>query len=204
LTKTFQLSLLLNLARGCVIQQNHVPFPSFQNPMHLFRTTPLVTKLANDEVSNQDKAYYLVASFLMFTVAYYSGFVSGSALWTIPSLLECVSVGVITLVGIVKAFDAAGAEDNSDFIAQFTCLYVPINITTTLVVWSLFWAITLGFRESLIAMSQSHMQFAVNLARLGADMFSFLTYLAVVAVQGITFYRMVGALAAVRAHKYAS
>lgn len=169
--------------------------------MHLLRTYPLVRKLANAEVSNTQKAYYLVASFLMFNVAYYSGFVTGNPMWTIPSLLEGFTIALITVIGMVKAFDAAGGEESNDFIAEFTCLYVPITISTMLIVWSLFWGITLGFRESLMAISRSHEQFAVNLSLIGANLFSFLVYVAAVSVQAITFYRMTSSLAAVRALK---
>jgi hypothetical protein len=120
--------------------------------MHLFRTAPLVGQLVRNELSTTAKAYYLLASFLMFTASYYSGLVGGSPLWSVASLFECVAIVVITVVGIVKCFDAAGGEESSDFVATFTCLYVPVTITTLLVVWSLFWAITIGFRESLIAL----------------------------------------------------
>jgi hypothetical protein len=164
-------------------------------PMHLLRTRPLVAKLAAGKVSNTEKAHYLLASFLMFTIAYYSGFVSGNPVWTLPSILEGLTIAGVTAIGLVKAFDA------SDFIAQFTCLYVPISISTMLVVWSTFWVTTIGFRESLIAISQSHMQFAVNLSRLGADMFSFLAFAAAVTVQGVTFYRITNSLADVSALK---
>jgi hypothetical protein len=137
----------------------------------------------------------------MFTIAYYSGFVSGNPAWTLPSILEGLTIAGVTAIGLVKAFDASGGEDASDFIAQFTCLYVPISISTMLVVWSTFWATTIGFRESLIAISESHLQFAVNLSQLGADMFSFLALAAAVTVQGVTFYRISNSLADVRALK---
>lgn len=137
----------------------------------------------------------------MFTIAYYSGFVSGNTAWTLPSILEGLTIAGVTAIGLVKTFDASGGEEASDFVAQFTCVYVPISISTMLVIWSTFWATTIGFRESLIALSQSHMQFAVNLSRLGADMFSFLAFAAAVTVQGVTFYRITNSLADVRALK---
>lgn len=169
--------------------------------MHFLRTRPLAAKLANDQVTKTEKAHYLLASFLMFTVAYYSGFVSANIVWTLPSILEGLAIATITCIGVVKAFDAAGGADADDFIAQFTCLYVPITISTLLVVWSLYWALTLGFREALIAISESHMQFALNLSRLGANMFDFMSFSAAVTVQVVTFYRMTGLLAQIRASR---
>jgi len=167
--------------------------------MHLFRTKPLVQQLARGELSATKKAHYLLASFLMFILAYNSGFVPGSPPpWTVPSLLETAAVALITIIGIVKCFDAAGGEDSSDFVAMFTCLYVPVTITTLIVVWSIFWGISFGFREALIALSESRMQLAVNLSRLGTDLFGFLGFAAVVTVQIATYYRVAGALKGVR------
>jgi len=167
--------------------------------MHLFRTKPLVQELARGELSATKKAQYLLASFLMFMVAYSSGFVPGSPpIWTIPALIETVAVALITVVGIVKCFDAAGGEESSDFVASFTCLFVPVTITTLIVVWSIFWAISYGFRESLIALSESRLQIAENLSRIGADLFGFLGFIAAVTVQIVTFYRIAGALEDVR------
>jgi hypothetical protein len=163
--------------------------------MHLFRTKPLIQQLARGEISATKKAHYLLASFLMFVVAYSSGFVPGSPpVWTIPALLEAAAVTLITVIGIVKCFDAAGGEGSTDFIAQFTCLYVPVTITTLLVVWSIFWGIAFGFRESLIALSQSRMQFALNLSRLGTDLLGFLSFSAAITVQIATYYRIANAL----------
>ena len=162
--------------------------------MHLFRTTPLVKQLARGELSATKKAHYLLASFLMFTIAYYTAFVGGSAAWTPSSIFEGVATAVITVIGIVKCFDAYGGEKSTDFIEAFTCLYVPISITTIVVVWGLYWCALFGFRESLIALSESRMQFALNLSRIGTDLFGFLTFASVVTVQIASFYRMANAL----------
>jgi hypothetical protein len=166
--------------------------------MHLFRTAPLIMQLARGELSRTQKAYYLLASFLMFTLAYYSGFVGGSAVYTPASMFEGIATAVITVIGVVKCFDAAGGDDAPDFIESFTCLYVPVSITTIGVVWGLYWATLFGFRESLLALSESRMQFAINLAKLGTDIFGFLNFAAVVAVQMISFYRVASALEDVR------
>lgn len=166
--------------------------------MHLLRITPLVTKLARGELSRTQKAYYLQASFLLFTLAYYTGFVGGSQVYTPSSLFEGIATVVITVIGIVKCFDAAGGESAPDFIESFTCLYVPISITTIIVVWGIYWGTLFGFRESLIALSASRMQFALNLAKLGTNLFDFLNFAAVVAVQMISFYRVASALEDVR------
>lgn len=167
--------------------------------MYLLRTRPLIQQLARGELSPAKKAHYLMASLLMFTLIFASGFVPGSPpVWTIPSLLEAAAIALVTVIGVVKCFDAAGGDASKDFIAEFTCLYVPVTISTLLVVWSLYWAVLYGFRETLIALSESRMQFALNLSRLGTDLFGFLGFAAAVAVQIVTYYRVSGALEDVR------
>jgi hypothetical protein len=168
--------------------------------MHLLRTQPVISALVAGAIAPQERAAYLMASFLMFTVAYYSGLVGpGAPTWSIPSVLEALIVAGITILGIVKAFDASGGPDNPDFVAEFTCLYVPITITTLLGVWSVYWLVMLSFRESLEILSQrSSLQFAMNLWRIGTDLAGFLSFAAVVLVQVITFIRITSALHRVR------
>lgn len=173
--------------------------------MHLLRTTPLIDKLATGSLSGEQRAKYLMASFLVFTCAYYTGWVAGGApLWSIPSVVEALAIALITVVGIVKTFDAAGGDSNKSYIVDFTCLYVPVSITTLLGVWGAYWMIVVVFSESLNALSQSHMQFAINLSRLGSDIFGFLTFLAATGVQAVIFYRLTRLLRAVHLARQAS
>lgn len=171
--------------------------------MHLFRTTNLVTQLSRRGVPNEDKAKYLLASFLVFIVVYYSGVaVSTAAPWSMPSVIEALAVVLINVVGIVKVFDASGGKENPDFIVEFTCLYVPVSITTVACVWGGYWALQLGFHESILKLAQSNFQFATNLAAFGTDLFGFLTFLANVCVPAITYYRLCNLLAKVCEKKH--
>jgi hypothetical protein len=166
--------------------------------MHLLRTAPLIDKLATGSLSSEQRAAYLMASFLVFTCAYYTGWVaSGAPPWSIPSVAEALAIALITIVGVVKTFDAAGGDSNKNYIVDFTCLYVPVSVTTLLVVWGAYWTLAVVFRESLIALSQSHMQFVINLSRLGSDIFGFLTFLSATGVQAVIFYRLTHLLRAV-------
>ncbi len=168
--------------------------------MHLFRTQPLVAQLAQDGVDAEKRAHYLLASFLVFNVAYSSSLaISAGAPWTVPGTIEAVALALINILGIVKAFDAGGGKSNRDFIAQFTCLYVPTAITTLLAVWIPYWLLRIGFYESILSFSASHAQFAVNLASIGTDLFGFLTFMASIGTPAIIFYRVAKALAKVQA-----
>jgi hypothetical protein len=63
-------------------------------------------------------------------------------------------------------------------------------VTTALAVWACYWVVGVVFKESIVALSQSHWQFAVNLSRAGGSVFDALTIFAVLLVQAVTFYRM--------------
>jgi hypothetical protein len=173
--------------------------------MHLLRTAPLVKALGRRAVSAEERASYLLASFLAFNVIYYSGLAIGTAdPWSVPSLIEAAAIILINIVGVVKTFDASGGKSNDDYVAEFTCLYVPVAITTYVVVWGLYWLLRFGFHESLLALSQTHFQFAVNLGRLGTDLFGFLTFFANVAALFITYARLTRLLAYVQQAKSAA
>ena len=170
--------------------------------MHLFRTRPVIEQLSRGSMNAETRAHYLLASFLIFNVAYSSGLAIGAgAPWTVPGTIEAIALALVNILGIVKAFDAAGGESNKDFIAEFTCLYVPAAVTTLLAVWLPYWLLRVAFRESLLSYTTSHDQFAVNLAAIGTDIFGFLTFLASVGTPAIIFYRVSNALARIRSAK---
>ena len=159
--------------------------------MHLLRTEPLVRELSAGAVSAEERAKYLLASFVLFNIAYYSGAVLSTAPpWTIISALEGGLMVALNVIGVVKTFDASGGRKNPDFVTQFTCLYVPVSITTLAVVWGSYWLLRLGFGGAIEAISRSNFQFAVNLSTIGTDLFGFLTFVANISVLAITYLRL--------------
>ena len=167
-------------------------------PIRLFHAKRLAEELGQGKVGARDRGYYLAASFLIFILFYYSGLAYANPIWSWLSVYEAVVLVAVTVFGFSKAYDAAGGDTNSQFVAEFTCLYVPVSVTTVPLVWGTFWAITLGFREAITALSESHLQIAINLSRIGANFFGLLAFLAVVFVQVITFYRIVKLFSIVR------
>jgi hypothetical protein len=158
--------------------------------MRLFNARRLAEELGQGHVSARTKAYYLFAGFAMWLVINVTGFTTVSPLWSWMSILETCALLLITLLGFQSAYDAAGGDDNPDFVVQFTCLYLPVSITTVLAVWGVYWVVVIGFRETVIAVSESRMQFAINLGRIGSSVFGAMVTAAVLAVQAITFYRI--------------
>jgi hypothetical protein len=158
--------------------------------LRLFNAKKLALELGRGEIRAREKGYYLFASFVIWLLISVSGFTTVSPLWSWMSLIETVSLIIVYVLGFSYAYDAAGGDNNPDFVAQFSCLYVPVSLTTVAVVWAVYWALVFGFRESIMALSDSHFQFAVNLSRIGSDLFGALVLLAVLLVQAVVFYRI--------------
>lgn len=170
--------------------------------MHFFRPAPLADALSRRDVSVEEQAKYLLAGFVAFIVFYYSGLAASTAqLWTLPSIVEGLVLIGINAIGVVKAFDAAGGKDNPDFVLEFTCLYVPVSVSTYLVVWVSYWLILWGFGEAIEAFSYSNMQFALNLARIGTNLQGFLTFSACVLAVFVSYRRLCSLLARVQSAK---
>ncbi len=167
--------------------------------MHLLRTHPLVNALASGDISAEQRAYYLLASFLVFNIAYYSGFAaSGTEPWTLPYIAEALAVILINIVGVVATFDASGGKSNKQYINDFTCLYVPVSITTLLAFWGVYWVLRIGFHETVMALAQSDLQFAINMSKLGFDGFALLAFAATIGSLVVTYTRLTRLLASVR------
>ncbi|TAG26071.1 MAG: hypothetical protein EAZ37_10565 [Burkholderiales bacterium] len=167
--------------------------------MHLINAKKLAVELGRGETKLRDKGYYLFAGFVMWLLIGASGFTTLSPLWSWISFIETAALIMVHILGFSYMYEAAEGDQNPDFVAQFVCLYVPVSITTVAFVWSLYWLFTLGFRESIIALSESHFQFAINLSRIGGSLFDALVLLAVLSVQVVTFYRITKLFAILRA-----
>ena len=159
--------------------------------IRLFNAKRLAEELRRKQVGPKAKGYYLVAGFIALTFFYYSNLMSSNPPWTLLSIYEGLAAIVVMIVGFAKCHDAAGGDENPDFVVEFTCLYTPVSITTILAVWGVYWVAVLGFREYILGLSNSHLPFAQDLLRFGTNFFGLITFLAVIAVQLVTFYRIV-------------
>ena len=138
----------------------------------------------------------------MFIVPGYLGLLPSSGpgyTWAIA--LEGWFYVIIAAFGVLAARDAAGGESNKDFITEFTCLYVPVAVTTLVAVWSAYWAIVWLLQEQLTAWSWSGKQFTQNLRAMGTDLFGLATFTAHVISNTVIYVRLVRLLRAVQAAK---
>jgi hypothetical protein len=170
--------------------------------MHLFRATPLVAPLAKREVGGREQGWYLLASFLAFSIPGYAGLMPSSGpgySWAIG--FEAWFYVAIATFGVITARDAAGGESNRDFITEFTCLYVPVAITTLVPVWGAYWLLVWQLQDQLAEWSWSNSQFIRNLRGIGTDLFGLLTLVAHIVGNSIIYFRICRLLRQVRAAK---
>ena len=167
--------------------------------IHLFNATALARELGRAEIGVERQAQYLLISFWMYSLFYYSGLAGmGAPVWSLPSIFEGIAIMAITIFGIAQAYEAAGGRGSRSFLIDFTCLSVPVSITTMIGGWGLYWGIRFSFFNLLTALSESHFQFARNLTMIGADFFGLLVFVTVVSIQAIVFWRIVRLLRVVR------
>jgi hypothetical protein len=168
--------------------------------MHLIRTAPLVQRLATGKVDAAEQAKYLALSLVVFTVPGYAGLLA-SAPYPWPFYLEGWFIVSITVLGAFAARDAAQASRNPNFLIEFTCLFVPVAITTLISIWSLYWLLMQLFEKELLYWSYSQIEFVKRLRNLGTDLPGFSAFLAQVVSTGVIFWRVQNLLKKVQAAK---
>jgi hypothetical protein len=147
----------------------------------------LIPKLAQRQVSNREVAYFILGNLLFSSAIYYGSFTWGNPPWTLLSWAECLLVVFVTVVGMVKCYDAAGGDENDRFAADFSCLSLPVWLWTTIGVWLTYWVVIYLFRFSVIRLSVDDYQFSKNLIDIGGSFFWLWTVIAIVASQVIYF-----------------
>jgi hypothetical protein len=114
---------------------------------HLFSSTRVAKDLAAGSVSPRDQASYLIISFLAWTVPFY--------LYLIPSpvaddpvfvgwmwLIEFVLVVAIFVAGVNYCLRRCRVDPRANFLVDFSCLYAPVAVTTSIVIWGAFHILT--------------------------------------------------------------
>lgn len=115
--------------------------------LHLFRTRRVAEDLAAGGVSPREQAGYLIISFLAWTVPFY--------LYLIPAplaedpvfvgwlwLIEFVLVIAIFVAGVYHCLRKCRVDARAHFLVDFSCLYAPVALTTSIVIWGGFHLLT--------------------------------------------------------------
>ena len=140
------------------------------NRRHWLRPRELAMKLAHNEVSNLEVAYFMLGNMILGSVTFYGAFTWANPPWTALSAWEFVLSLVIVAFGMMRCFNAAGGSANSGFAAEFNCLSFPIWLWTNVIVWPTYWAgvwlVGLGF----LRLPWDDLQIARNLVQLGGGL----------------------------------
>jgi len=169
--------------------------------MYFFRTAPLVLALARNEVSPRDQTYYLLASFLVLYLPSALGVshLSGAyATWA--HAIDVLFYISIVVIGTLAARAAAG-EANRNFIMEFTCLLMPIALTTLAAAWSLHWLVIWSLGEELARWTWAPSAFNNSLRAVGTDLVGFLAFVTNAGAIAVIFARIVRQLRSVQAKK---
>ena len=110
---------------------------------HLLRTSRVASDLATGSVSPREQAGYLIISFLAWTVPFYLYLVPAPraedpafAAWM--WLIEFVLVVAIFIGGVNYCLRKCRVDPGANFLVDFSCLYAPVALTTSIVIWTVF------------------------------------------------------------------
>lgn len=116
--------------------------------IHFLRTSRVAHDLAARSVSPHEQAGYLVISFLAWTVPFY--------LYLIPApraedprfaawmwLAEFVLVVAIFIGGVYYCLRKCRVDARANFLVDFSCLYAPVALTTSILIWIAFHLVAL-------------------------------------------------------------
>ena len=103
-------------------------------------TNKLATQLANNEVSEKTTFSYFLANTILWTLVLYYGPATG-AKFTWLTVYDLAIVLIISIIGLLKCFQANGGNDGQNFLVRATCLSFPIGLKINILslpegVWS--------------------------------------------------------------------
>jgi hypothetical protein len=114
---------------------------------HLFRTSQVAKDLAAGAVSPRDQARYLIVSFLAWTLPFYL-YLIPSPVATDPGflgwmwLIEFFLVVAIFVTGVNYCLRKCRVDARANFLIDFSCLYSPVALTTSIFIWGAFHLLT--------------------------------------------------------------
>ena len=110
---------------------------------HLVRTSRVANDLAAGSVSPHEQAGYLIISFLAWTVPFYLYLIPAPRaedprFATLMWLVEFVLVVAIFIGGVNWCLRKCRVDPRANFLVDFSCLYAPVALTTSIVIWTVF------------------------------------------------------------------
>jgi hypothetical protein len=114
--------------------------------IHLFSAGRLGEALAAGRVSAQEQALYLALSFCVWNIVFYLYLVpppiaEGRLFWWLWAM-EFFFVVLFNITGVLFCLRRCRVEPKKNFLVFFSCLYLPISLTTLAVAWGAFHLVT--------------------------------------------------------------
>jgi len=111
--------------------------------LHLLSARRLAERLASGEVSPQEQAFYLSASFVLWALPGYLLVIPppNAEVWLIPLGLwfyEGLALIIIYVIGVLYCLARCHVDPRRNFLVDFSCLYAPVSLTTLVLVWGAF------------------------------------------------------------------
>ena len=111
--------------------------------LHLIRARLLAHRLAAGHVSSREQAVYLSAGFILWLLPGYLFVIPppNPSVWSVPFGLwfyEALALTIVFILGVFYCLARCRIDANRNFLIDFSCLYVPISLTTLLIVWGIF------------------------------------------------------------------
>jgi hypothetical protein len=114
--------------------------------IHIFSARRLAEDLAAGRVSAQEQALYLALSFCVWNVVFYLYVVpapvaEGHIFWWLW-LMELFFVVLVNITGVLFCLRKCRVEPKKNFLIFFSCLYLPVSVSTFAVIWGAFHIVT--------------------------------------------------------------
>jgi hypothetical protein len=117
--------------------------------LHLFNTKAVARRLIAGDLTGQEQASYLAASFVIWLLPYYLFVVpqpaAGNASWFYTMWgYELFLMIIINVVGTFYCLHRCSVEPQRNFLIDYSCLSVPVLLVNLIVGWGLYYLVTKG------------------------------------------------------------
>jgi hypothetical protein len=154
--------------------------------VHWLSASNLDAKLAAGRVTAREQALYLIGGFIMPSPA------AEDPKWFFGMwLYELAMMVLVTVAGVLYCLGKCHVDPKRNFLVDFSCLYLPVSVTTLVVAWGAFHALAAlrgPWLELLLRFSDRPPQSLSNLA--SVRFFDLLRFLAIVGSNFAVFYRI--------------
>ena len=111
---------------------------------HFLNTNAVAVELKEQRVSERDTFLYYLGNTVLWTLVLYFWLFQGARI-TWMFWFESVVVLLITILGLLKAFEVNGGPDGHQFVIRATCLSLPIGIKVYVASFDLGWVYYFAF-----------------------------------------------------------